>query len=158
MSVYTAAGCTLSISNASTTDATDTQAEFEALTYLEVGEIQNIGEFGDQVSKIMFTALSNRRVRKFKGSYDAGALDLTVGFDSTDTGQAQVIAARASDADWAFKVTLNDAGTGSPSSPTTFYFLGKVMARTVIPGDVETVVTGRINIELNSAIIEVPAV
>ena len=46
----------------------------------------------------------------------------------------------------------------APTANTPVQLFGKVMARTVIPGDVETVVTGRINIELNSAIIEVPAV
>ena len=69
MAVNTAAGSTFAIgpqgTYASTVDWTDTESNiidaFEALVWTEVGEVEDLGEFGDEASEITFTALANDR-------------------------------------------------------------------------------------------------
>jgi hypothetical protein len=156
MAVDTAAGSKFYIGPVNSTAADSTA--YEALSYTLVGEVESIGEFGDQYNPVTFTALDDRRVRKFKGSADAGTISLTIGHDSADTGQTNLDTALASDSDYAFKVTLDDAGTGSPSSPTTYYFRGKVMSTRVNPGDAENIVRVSAEVAINSAIVKVDAV
>lgn len=152
----TAAGCRFSLG---TKIAADTQAEYEADTYVEVGEIEDLGEFGDTFSNVNFTALADGRVRKYKGTADAGDLTLTVGLDNGDAGQAAIKVAHKdrSKGDYNIKITLND---GNPDAvpavtPTTFYMRGKVMNNTVAPGSADNVVRRNVTIGINSDIIEI---
>lgn len=148
MPVNTAAGATLSIGTKTT--ATD-EASYAADTYVEVGEIENLGEFGDQVAAATFTALADRRVRKFKGTYDAGDLALVIGFDSGDAGQNALNAALkdASSGDYNFKVKLEDGDI--------FYFGGKVMSRRIVTGGADDIVKANVSIAINTEVLEIPA-
>lgn len=148
MPLNTAAGSKLSIGTTATaTDATTYAAD----TYVEVGEIENIGEFGDEVSSATFTALAKRRVRKFKGTYDAGDLTLTVGFDSGDSGQTALNTALKNEgsADYNFKVEFEDGDI--------FYFSGKVMSRRISVGAADDIVKANISIAISTAVLEIPA-
>lgn len=164
MAVNTAAGSTFAIgpqaAYATTVDWSDSEADiilaFEALTWTEVGEVEDLGEFGDEASEITFTALANRRVRKFKGTFDAGTVTVQAGSDPADPGQLAMIAAFASDLDFPFRVTLNDQLTLA-GEPTTLYFGGKVMSKRRNVGDVENVVRQNFPVGINTEIIEVPA-
>lgn len=156
MTVQTAAGSRLFIGSVAAATV-DTKAEYEALTYVEVGEIEDLGEFGDKANEIKFTSVNDRRVRKFKGSFDAGTLPLTVGFDAGDAGQVALVAAFASDNDYAFKVVLNDAPQDSDGAGTHFYFRGKVMSKPVNVGNAENVVKRKFDLGINSEILEIDA-
>lgn len=153
MTVNTAALSTLSIGT--TTQAND-QADYEADSYTEVGEVEDLGEFGDTAEEITFTAITDRRVRKFKGSFNAGTLSVTTGKDPSDAGQIAMLAAFASDDDYNFRVQLNDTPVGG-STPTTLYFSGKVMAKPNNVGTVSNVVKQMFSVGINTAIIEVAA-
>ncbi len=148
MPINTAAGARFSIGTK--TIATDA-ASYALDTYVEVGEIENIGEFGDEVSAATFTALADRRVRKFKGTYDAGDISLAVGFDSGDAGQTALNAALKDEGsqDYNFKVLFEDGDT--------FYFSGKVMSRRIAVGGAEDIVKANINIAIATAVVEVAA-
>src|ERR1044072_4712691 len=145
MTVNTAGGATLYIGTsaipANIDDLTDMQAlaEFQADSYIEVGEIEDLGDFGDESEAITFTALKNSRTRKFKGPRDAGTMAIVVGDDPTDDGQAAMVAAEAQPLDYNFKVVLNDKLTlgGTPSES---YFYGKVMSKRKNVGNVSNVV------------------
>lgn len=152
----TAAGCRLSIGSKT---GADSLATYEADTYVEVGEIEDLGEFGDTFSSVTFTSLRDGRVRKYKGTADAGDLTLTVGLDNGDLGQQAVKAAHRDRAkgDYNLKITLND---GDPAAnpavtPTTFYMRVKVMNNTVAAGGADSVVRRNITVGINSDIIEV---
>ena len=148
MPVNTAAGSKLSIgTKAAATDSTSYTAD----TYAEIGEIGNIGEFGDEVSSASFVALANRRARKFKGTYDAGDLQITVGFDSGDAGQVALNAALKDEGsdDYNFKVEFEDGDV--------FYFSGKVMSRRISVGAADDIVKANINIAISTAVLEIPA-
>jgi len=164
MAVNTAAGSTFAIgpqgTYASTVDWTDTESNiidaFEALVWTEVGEVEDLGEFGDEASEITFTALADRRTRKFKGTFNAGTITATAGSDPSDAGQAAMIAAFDSDLDYPFRVTLNDQLTLG-GTPTTLYFGGKVMSKRRNVGNVENVVRQNYPVGINTRIIEVAA-
>jgi hypothetical protein len=166
MSVNTAAGSAIFIApqtpsfvtlinNSASSDAAIISAA-EALAWVEIGETEDLGEFGDEASEVTFTALSNRRTRKFKGTFNAGTVTVQTGSDPSDAGQAAMIAAFASDLDYPFKIALNDELTVS-GTPTTLYFIGKVMSKRRNVGNVENVVRQSFPIGVNSKIVEDPA-
>ncbi|AHF68687.1 hypothetical protein [Pseudomonas cichorii] len=154
----TAAGCRFSLG---TKMVAATEAEYAADTYIQVGEIEDLGEFGDTFSSVTFTSLSDGRVRKYKGTADAGDMTLTVGLDNGDAGQKAVKTAHKdrSKGNYNIKVTLNDGDpTAQPAVlPTTFYFNGKIMNNTVAPGAADNVVRRNITIGINSDILEIEA-
>lgn len=136
-------------------------ADYEALTFVEIGEVENLGDFGDTVGAATFTALGNRRVRKFKTTYDAGTMTITVGDDESDAGQADLLDA-LNDAsngggDYAFQVVYDDAITAVTGTGTTLYFSGKVMSGTRNVGDVENIIRRSYDIGINSEILTVAA-
>lgn len=154
----TAAGCRLALGGKT---GADTEAKYKADTYVQVGEIEDLGEFGDTFSSVNFTALSDGRVRKYKGTADAGNMTLAVGFDSGDAGQQAVSSAHKdrTKGNYNVKVTLNDGDpTATPAIlPTTFYFGVKVMNNTVAAGSADNVVRRNITLAINTDIIEIPA-
>lgn len=152
----TAAGCRFALGGKT---GAATEADFKADTYVDVGEIEDLGEFGDTFSSVTFTSLRDGRVRKYKGTADAGDLTLTVGLDNGDAGQQAVKTAHKdrSKGDYNIKITLNDGDPdASPAvAPTTFYMRGKVMNNTVAAGSADNVVRRNITIGINSDIIEI---
>jgi len=154
MSINTAQGSTLSIG---TTTSAENLSQFLTDSYTEVGEIEDLGEFGDQSEQVTFSNLANGRVQKLKGTRDAGVLTLVVGNADSDTGQDAMIAAELEDVlDYNFKVVLNDKLTIS-GTPSEYYFRGKVMSKRLNVGSVNNVVRRQFDIGVNSAIIAVAA-
>lgn len=101
MGVATAAGAKFYIGTTASNGATD--------SYTEVGQILSISEFGRVYAEVPFSPLSTRAVQKFKGSYNDGGADLTLGRDTGDAGQAALRVALDVDADYNFKYMPNDA-------------------------------------------------
>jgi hypothetical protein len=147
MAVQTSAGSTLSISSA--LPATYDEAGFEALTYTEVGEITDLGEFGKEFNLVTHVALGNRKTRKFKGSYNNGSLPLQLGRDTSDAGQAAMNLAQHSDNDYSFRVVLQDGASS--------YFVGKVMSFRTVVGSVDQVTGATSTIEISDDVVEVAA-
>lgn len=153
MTINTASGSKLFIGSSST-NRNQVLADYVADSYIEVGEIEDLGEFGDESESVNFTSLSDGRVRKLKGPRDAGTMPLVVGDDMTDEGQIALEAAEASPLDFNFKVVLNDALTLG-GQPSQHYFIGKVMSKRRNPGNASNVVRRNFAIGINSAIVEV---
>lgn len=139
-----------------TTGLANSQVDYEADSYVEIGEVEDLGEFGDTAEEVTFTALADRRTRKFKGSFNAGSLTVTCGSDPSDPGQDALIAAFASDFDYNFKVTLNDEVTLG-GTPTTLFFAGKVMSKSRNVGQVNNIVKQKYMVGINTEILEVAA-
>lgn len=164
MTVNTAAGSTLAIAPQAglagidwrNDDDEDIIDAMGALTWTEIGEVEDLGEFGDEASEVTFTALADRRTRKFKGTFNAGTITAVAGSDPSDVGQQAMIAAFDSDLDYPFRVILSDnitlAGTG-----TTLYFAGKVMSKRRNVGSVENIVRQSYPVGINTRIVEVAA-
>jgi hypothetical protein len=160
MTVSTAAGVTFGIGTSASIDESSAAAaitDFQNDSYTAAGEVENIGEFGDSVNPVNFTALADNRVRKFKGSRDAGTMTLTLGFDSADSGQDALQAAADDDTqtDYNFRVVLNDGTSGG--SGTELYFYGKVMGSPVEVSSVDNIVRRSVQIGINSPIYQVDA-
>lgn len=111
------------------------QAAYEALTWVEVEQIETMPTFGDTTTEVTFQGLSDGRVQKLKGTRDAGSSDLgfafldTIGSGSPQTGQYLLLAASEDDTtnNYAFKVVYSDQTTGSPyGTGSTRYFAGLV--------------------------------
>lgn len=156
MTVRTAAGARFYIGPANET--ADELADYTGLAYTEVGEVEDLGEFGDAWNQTTFTALSDSRVRKYKTTRDAGDANMVIGFDSGDAGQTALVAALDSKSDYAFKIVLDDGSEGSPSQGTTWYFRAKIMSNRRNVGTNDNVVRRNVTVAINSDIIEVAAV
>ena len=150
MSISTASGARLFI--ATTTAAPANLAAYQALTWTEVGEVEDLGEFGDESERISFTALADARTRKLKGPRDAGEMAIVVGDDMLDDGQIALEAAEGSPLDHNFKVLLNDAITLG-GDPSEHYFRGKVFTKRRNVGNASNVVRRNFAIGVNSAIL-----
>ena len=148
MGVNSSAGVKFSIGPA-VADTVDTVVEFAALSYTLVGEIESIGEFGDTVNPITFTSIDDERVRKFKGSRNAGTIALTLGRDTTDTGQIALRAALDTKFDYAIKIEHADRSSGSPSSNSIQYFPAKVMSFTDNISGVDDITRASVSLEIN---------
>jgi len=152
MAVQTGSLATLALG---TTAAATTLAQFEADSYTSVGEVSEIGAFGDERKVVPWISLADARTRKARGSADAGDMMVTYGYDSTNGGQDNLRTAFAtvsqSADEFNFRVQLNDS---LGSNPTTFYFRGKVTQRRVQSISADNIVTVNATIAINSAVIE----
>jgi hypothetical protein len=155
MTINAAAGTRVFIGG-TTTDMDESQGTFEADSYVEIEEVESIGDFGDAAESVPFTSLSDNRVRKLKGPRDAGTCALVVGDFPGDAGQTALVAAEATAFDYRFKVIGNDAltlgGDGSVS-----YFAAKVMGKKKSVGAANNVVRRTFDLGINSDILEVAA-
>lgn len=152
MTVNTASGVRLAIGPAPASK-TPTLMAYAAMTYVDVGEIETLGNFGDKSASVNFVSLADARTRKLKGPRDAGDMTVTVGDDPNDAGQLAMIAAEASIGDFCFCVTLNDQITSSGSS-SKHYFYGKVGSKELAPGAAANVVKRNFSVWVNSPIVE----
>lgn len=143
----TVAGTTISISAAlpTTYDATG----FGALSYSAIAEVTDIGTYGREYTKVTFNPLADRNTYKFRGSFDSGNLDLKLGkttLANVDAGQVLLTTASQSDADFSFKIVLQD---GSKA-----YFTAKVMSFTTAVSSVNNILMGECKVEITSLIVE----
>lgn len=153
MAIFTIADAKVYIG---TTTAAADETDFAADTYTEITPVETIGDFGDTATDVPFTGLSDGRTQHLKGSKDAGTMQLTCGWDSSDAGQTALKAAFASPNDYNFKILFNDAPEGGTGSVT--YFRGKVMSFSRVLGTgPNNVIKLQANIGINSDQIEVPA-
>jgi hypothetical protein len=154
MAINTASGTIVYIG---TTALASTLTEFEADTWIPIGENENLGEFGDQSSEVTFAAIGDGRVRRSKGARDAGTMQIVVARDPNDVGQNAMIAAEATNFNYNFKVVHADA-INENWSDTIEYFRGLVMSKRTNVGTNDNVVRRTFNVGINTAIVEDPSV
>lgn len=131
-------------------------AAYGALAYTEIGEVENLGEFGDAASVITFNGLKRGRTLKRKGVKDAGDLPLVVGYDPFDAGQLALIAAEATRFSYAFKVVLEDS-LDVNDTDSTFYFLALVLGKRLNVGDVSAITKRAFTLGITSEVLESPS-
>jgi len=127
-------------------------ANFEAVIegdWVEIAPVESLGEFGDQANAITFASLGDQRLIKLKGVRDAGTLAIVCGYDAEDAGQLAAVEAEQSPSNFRFRVVLNNEPT-SEYSPSTFYFAGQVMSRSVNVADVNAITRRTFNVGLNT--------
>ncbi|MCX8282481.1 phage tail tube protein [Phyllobacterium sp. 0TCS1.6C] len=136
-----------------TTDATAI-ADFEALTWVEVKEVEDGGEFGDESSDVTFQSLGDGRVRHLKGARDAGTIALVVGDDPLDPGQIAMRAAEKTKFQYNFKVEYEDAPSAQYENSVD-YFRGLVMSGRKNVGTGDNVLRRTFNIGISTEILTV---
>ena len=160
MADQTGAGATLAIG---TTLAATTIGEFEGDAYDVVGLVESIGPFGDTRTSVTFISLGDGRVRKSRGSADAGDMVVTYAFEAAgDDGQdalktAFETASQSAD-EFNFRVSFNDQITPTTGNPTNFYFKAKIMSRQVQEVTTDGTILVQATLGINSPILEEAAV
>lgn len=152
---YGATGTRVYISTAVTSAPADSAA-YGALSWTEIGDVESLGDFGDEAQILTANSLGRSRVVKVKGPYDAGSLTITVLDKPDDTGQAAAKVAAGTSYDYPIKVILPNpvtvGGTGEIA-----YLIGKVSSKSLNVGDATNIVKRRFTVAINSEITEVPA-
>lgn len=137
-----------------TLPATLNETGFGAVTtWIEVGEITEIPEYGGTNEVVTHTPLKTGVQEKFHGASNAGSLAIPVAYDPTDAGQAILKAAKADKKQRAFRVEYPKIDVTSAEGRTD-YFVGKVfgVTRGATTGGV---VSGTVTVELDMEPIEV---
>lgn len=134
----------------------DTASEYAALTWIEVGEVEDMGEFGDESSDVTFSSVGDGRVRHLKGVRDAGTLTLVCGRDPQDLGQKALKAAEKTKFSYPIKIEAADAPSADYSD-SVYYFAAKVMSARENYGSVDNVVRVSYALGIDTGIIEVPS-
>lgn len=122
MTTHSVAGTTIGIS--SSAPATYNTAGYDALTFTEIGEITNLGEFGQKFNVIKHNPIKSRGTVKKKGSYDNGTLPLKGGYDSDNAGQILLKASASSDNNHFLKVTFTNGDIVYMPILTTSFIVG----------------------------------
>ena len=144
-SAFTSAGTTVALS--ASLPATYNATGYGALTYTDIGEVTEAGEFGRNYELVTHNPLGDRDTIKRKGSYNSGTLALQMARVPGDAGQVLLVAAVDLDTSQSFEVTLQDG--------TILYFTGQVMSYTTNVGSVNQITAATVNVEIDSALVEV---
>jgi len=157
MTIKTGTGATFAIGT-TLAAPNGTQSEYEADSYTTVGQVESIGEFGDQRNPVQFTALSDTRVQKARGVADAGDSVIVYAHNTGDSGHALIAAAysatsQATD-EFNFRIQLNDQIS---TNPTKFYFRARVLANKMLEVTNDNVVRRQTMVAINTAVLEVAA-
>lgn len=137
-----------------TLPATLTEAGFTAVTtWVEVGEITEIPEYGGSSEVVTHTPLKTGVQEKFHGPSNAGSLQIPMAYDPSDAGQIILKAAKADKKQRAFKIEYPRVDTAA-DEPRKDYFVGKVFGVTR-SATTNGVVSGTVTVELDMEPIEV---
>jgi hypothetical protein len=168
MTIRGTANATLAISDAPVTfdldqDEATLIAAFEGETYVQIKDVEDLGEQGDTFNEVTFNAIDANRVRRIKGLRDGGVTSLVVGHSPEDAGQQQLLVASKdtnfSRSGYAFRLQLDDNPDPSPGdgTPTTFYFVANVGGFRQAAGGADNVIRRTYPVWVNSDFIEVAA-
>lgn len=148
--VFTSAGTTLGV--VADQPATYDDTGFGDLSYTDVAEITDMGEYGPEYEVVTHNPLGTRRTVKRKGTVNDGALTMQLGRDPSDAGQQILIDGvdgAERDTVHSFEVTLQDG--------TIQYFTGQIYSYTTNVGSINQITGASVTVELDNEIIEVAA-
>lgn len=148
MAVMTSTGIVLSVV-ADTPESND-KAGYEALSYVAVGEITTVPEFGPNVQVVTHEPLATGVTEKFKGFINYGSLALSAALDTSDAGQIIMSAAVTGATKFerhSFKLAYQDGSTR--------YWQGKVFSYTENPGGANAIVGCTMQLEIESEVLAV---
>lgn len=124
----TQANNVLSISSVATPDAL-TQAGYEALVWIPIGNVGSLGESGINTNVLSYDTLTTDVSDKAKGISDAGSPQVEVARVYNDAGQVALRAAAATNLKYSFKLERTDSPDGILSN-TVIYNRGLVTGPT----------------------------
>lgn len=146
MGSTTSAGTGLAISAAD--PATQDAAGYVALTWTEIGQVEQIGGIGAVYNKVEFQPLKGPK-QKHKGSVDYGSLTPSLAHDDEDAGQTLLRTASGSNDLHSFRVTYPDGAIR--------YFQGRVFGYPENVGNADSILMANPTIEIDTVVVKVPA-
>lgn len=148
MSRTTASGTKFSIGTIAADPASD--------TFTAVGEITDMGDFGREYKEVTTETMDDRKTFRVKGNYDDGTMTITLNRDMTNAGQTALAAALNSDADYNFRIELNNKATEAGHG-TRFDFKAKVFSFKTKVGGPNSFVGATVKIGIEGAVTETAA-
>jgi len=137
--------------------ATESVANYDSLTWTEIGLVESVGEFGPDNTIGSYTPIGTGVACKFMGTTDNGEISLTVA-KSDDDGLALILADVGGTTSVPMKVELSDtpaaSGTGATPRPTRFMFPGMVKSARYNIGTGDDVVRVNTALVINGTIYE----
>jgi hypothetical protein len=130
--------------------------DFEAVSWTEILEVEDLGEWGVEGSVQTFLSMADGYVRKLKGSLDSGSVELVVARDPSDEGQNLL---RSAAGDWfkyPIKVELNDKPTTTGAN-TVYYFRAIIGSAKSNYGNADNITRTTFTLAIDGAILEVAA-
>lgn len=124
--------------------ASQTLVALQAVSYTEVKEIVDLGEFGRTYNLVTHNPLGDRVTVKRKGSINNGTLAIQMAYAPADPGQTLLAAAVDSDSSYSYKVELQDG--------TEFLFTAQAMGYPIQVGGVDSITSSTCNVEIDSQI------
>jgi len=145
---FTSAGTKISVTATAPGTYDDNSTDgLPTLSYTEIGEVSDLGEFGREYNEVTFNPLGDRRTVKRKGSYNDGSVSMTVARVPGEAGQTILTSALDDDESYYFDVELQDG--------THLYFAAQVMSYTTNVGSVDQITTASVTLGITNDIIEV---
>lgn len=133
-------------------------ADFTSQTWTEIGNITNIGAFGDTAAEVTTQEVGRGRDFRQKGTRNAGTLALTMNINTTDAGQIALLAAEKTNNNFAFRVVFPDAPpTGASPKGSERLFYGLAMSAPENLAAANNFATMDVSVGINSNIVKVPA-
>jgi len=133
--------------------ATFDDVGYSALTFIEVGEVIDLPEYGPNVQVVESNPLATGITEKFKGFINYGSQSMGLEFDAVDAGQI-VLAAGVEGAtknqQHAIKIEYQDGSID--------YYSARIFSYTKAPGSANSMVGSTVQVEINTPITRVAAV
>jgi len=132
--------------------ATLDQAGFEALTFVEVGKVTNVPEYGPNVQVVTLEPLATGITEKYKGFINYGSMSVEAAYLEGDAGQALIdlgVTGANKNKQHSFKIEYQDGSVR--------YFIGGIFSNTENPGSANSMIMSSVQIELNSPVFKIAA-
>lgn len=131
-------GATMGLS--ATLPATFTKVGYDALTFIDIGEVIDVGELAKAFNVINHQTVGRAYPQKLKDTYDIANITLTLGRAFDDAGQVALATALAASASYAFNITLPSGDIGEFTGKVIKAGLGAVASGSVATTTVEIAV------------------
>ena len=132
--------------------ATFNAAGYAALTFVVVGEVIDLPEYGPNVQVVESNPLATGITEKFKGFINFGSQSMGLEFDAEDAGQL-VLAAGVEGAgknqQHSVKIEYQDGSID--------YYSARIFSYTKAPGSANSMVGSTVQVEINTPITRVAA-
>lgn len=142
LGVATSAGSTLSVVAAGAAPATFDATGYAALSWVLIGEITDFGEIGREYNLITHNPVGNRSTQKFKGSFNEGQMNLSLGLQTDDAGQIIIKAASISDLSFSYRMVTQNGDI--------YYFRAQCMKWKVGVGSVDQITAASTTLEITT--------
>jgi len=132
--------------------ATFDDVGYSALTFVEVGEVIDLPEYGPNVQVVESNPLATGVTEKFKGFINYGSQSMGLEFDSEDAGQiilAAGVEGATKNAQHSIKIEYQDGSID--------YYSARIFSYTKAPGSANSMVGSTVQVEINTPITRVAA-